>query len=1115
MTTSFRRGVAFCVVVIALTARAAFGQGTPISQGNWTLHAVDSQELQVAGYAATNAFDGNPNTMWATQWSTASPPPPHEIQINLGAVHAVSGFRYLPRQDGGPQGRIAQYEFYVSLDGATWGTAVASGTFPNTAAEKQVVFTAKSGRYVRLRALTEVNGQPWTTVAELNVLATGGAAPISQGNWTLQSVDSQELDVCCYVATNAFDGNPNSIWVTRWFSASPPPPHEIQINLGAVYAVSGFRYLPRQDAPQGRIAQYQFFVSMDGTNWGTAVASGTFPNSAAEREVLFAAKTGQFIRLRALTEVNGQPWTTVAELNVLATGGNQPPNGTITSPMNNVTISPGQSVTFNGSGRDPDNNLPLTYAWNFGVGGPPPSTSQNPGTVVFPTAGVFTVTFTVSDSQGTPDPTPATRTVTVQSTSTATLIPQTGWSVRFVDSEEINGGNYRASNAIDGNPNTTWTTQWFNGGPPPPHEIQIDLGSSNSIAGFRYLPYQPWQPGRVGEYEFYVSTDGVNWGAPVATGAFPDVNTSTTRDVMFVPKTGRYVRLRALTEVNNFFVLTAIAELNVWRAGSGTNQAPTVTINTPAQNLSIVAKSAISLTGIATDPDGHEPLIYRWSFGSGSGVADMTTLNPGLVHFDRSGTFAVTLTATDALGRSTTATRTVTVVGGQLLATTGWTLRFVDSQETGGANNGAVNAFDGNASTLWATQWVAAQPPPPHEIQIDLGATRQIVGFRYLPRQDGLTIGNIGQYEFYVSTDGVNWGTPAALGTFGPDSSMKEVTFTLRSGRYIRLRALTEVDGFPYSVAAEIQVLQRQCIAPSAWLVQPRSGYLQRAANLPLVADACLSQTGQGVSFVVDGVPLVTDFAAPFQTTASGLSAAEHVVDAFLVDSGGNPIDGDATFDRSTPVGIGDSYVAMGDGITRGNGDDISTDDNSADGRNLLGGYTSILADGLTAARGYPVTVLNAGVNGGSSLTGAAEVNSRLLQYPNANYFLLMYGHNDASAQRPSGLGLTPQNPGYAGSYKDFMQRIITAVRATGKVALLAKHPAIIPLNGAADTVMQQYNMVIDELVAANAIPVVPPDFHTYFKTRTATHYSNTVEPNGIGYQSMAELWLQAILGAP
>ena len=63
------------------------------------------------------------------------------------------------------------------MDGANWGTAVASGTFPNSATEKQVTFTAKTGQYVRLRALTEVNGQPWTTVAELNVARNAGQPP--------------------------------------------------------------------------------------------------------------------------------------------------------------------------------------------------------------------------------------------------------------------------------------------------------------------------------------------------------------------------------------------------------------------------------------------------------------------------------------------------------------------------------------------------------------------------------------------------------------------------------------------------------------------------------------------------------------------------------------------------------------------------------------------------------------------------------------------------------------------------------------------------------------------------------------------------------------------------
>src|SRR4029434_2086837 len=140
------------------------------------LHFVDSEETAVSGYSARNAFDGNPASMWATQWSNGTALPPHEIQINLGGVFSVSGFRYLPRQDGESYGRIGQYEFYVSIDGVNWG-AVAAGVFVSSAVEAQVTFTAKLGQYVRMRALTEVGGYPWTTVAELNVLAaTGGSS---------------------------------------------------------------------------------------------------------------------------------------------------------------------------------------------------------------------------------------------------------------------------------------------------------------------------------------------------------------------------------------------------------------------------------------------------------------------------------------------------------------------------------------------------------------------------------------------------------------------------------------------------------------------------------------------------------------------------------------------------------------------------------------------------------------------------------------------------------------------------------------------------------------------------------------------------------------------------
>src|SRR4030067_580649 len=95
--------------------------------------------------------------------------PPPEIQIDLGWIYAVDGFRYLPRQNTSQNGTIKDYEFYVSADGFTWGSPVASGTFANTKAEKEVRFTAKTGQYVRLRALSEVNGNPWTSAGESDV----------------------------------------------------------------------------------------------------------------------------------------------------------------------------------------------------------------------------------------------------------------------------------------------------------------------------------------------------------------------------------------------------------------------------------------------------------------------------------------------------------------------------------------------------------------------------------------------------------------------------------------------------------------------------------------------------------------------------------------------------------------------------------------------------------------------------------------------------------------------------------------------------------------------------------------------------------------------------------
>jgi lysophospholipase L1-like esterase len=954
------------------------------------------------------------------------------------------------------------------------------------------------------------------------------AQVIPHTNWSLRYVDSEETLVGeNNAAVNAFDGNVNTFWHTKWYASNPPPPHEIQINLGAVYKMSGFRYLPRQDVGvNGRVGKYEFYVSTDGTNWGTPVSAGTFANSATEKEVLFAQKAGQFVRLKALTEVNGNPWTSMAEINVLGLStGNQPPNGVINAPSGNVTITKGDSVKFTGTGMDPDSNTPLTYRWNFGGAGIVDSTTQNPGAVTFNTAGTFTITFTVTDTLGLFDYTPATRIITVL--SNLPVISRTNWSLRYVDSEDLIGeGGHLAVHTFDGNINTYWHTKWAGGSPPAPHEIQIDLGAVYNMSGFRYLPRQGGRVnGKIGRYEFYVSTDGTNWGTPVVTGTF--ANDATEKEVLFAPTTGQFVRLKALTEVNGN-PWTSMAEINVLGNLSSGNRSPNGTIDTPSWHMTINVGESVNFSGTGTDIDNNTPLTHRWNFGD-AGIPISTAKDPGLLQFNKQRTFIVTFTVTDALGCSdpTPAIRVITVNGGgfgggSVIPHTYWSLWYVDSEELlVGENSAAVHAFDGNVNTFWHTKWVGGSPPAPHEIQIDLGAVYNMSGFRYLPRQDGGVNGKIGRYAFYVSTDGINWGNPVVGGTFANDATEKEISFNPKTGRFIRLWAQTEVNGNPWTSMAEINVLHKCQEPPSVQILQPKDFYLQKSSDLYVFTQACLDtnlHVGWGVKFTVDGGPgnggrEYTDYISPFEATFSNLSMSEHVVDVFIVDALGNVVSGNMTHDRAVQIGIGDYYVAVGDSITFGTGDSDFSDDNSLDGRNTGGGYSPILNDLLTQAKGYPHTIVNEGKTGRTSADGVSLIPSLLMKHPNAQRYLVQYGTNDAggSPPIPSGKGLKPGNRGYTGSFKDNMQQIITSINNAGKEVSLAKVPIALK-SKQKNILIQDYNIAIDELKGdpTNRITVMLPDFYTYFATHSG-EYTDNLHPNGIGYRSMANLWFRAL----
>ena len=135
---------------------------------------------------------------------------------------------------------------------------------------------------------------------------------------------------------------------------------------------------------------------------------------------------------------------------------------------------------------------------------------------------------------------------------------------------------------------------------------------------------------------------------------------------------------------------------------------------------------------------------------------------------------------------------------------TTWTLVSADSEETAGEDGHAVNAFDGSASTYWHTQW--QDSPLPHEITIDLGARYSLTRMRYTPRNDGNQNGMVKDYEFYVSDSDIDFGSAVEAGTFGSATTPTSVDLPATAGRYIRFRALSSINGMPYSAVAELDV---------------------------------------------------------------------------------------------------------------------------------------------------------------------------------------------------------------------------------------------------------------------------------------------------------------------
>jgi len=77
----------------------------------------------------------------------------------MHSTQLVTGLSYVPRHDSSMAGTIGKYAIYVSSNGTSWGSPVATGTWANNRGTKDAVFAAVSARFVRLTALSEAGNR--------------------------------------------------------------------------------------------------------------------------------------------------------------------------------------------------------------------------------------------------------------------------------------------------------------------------------------------------------------------------------------------------------------------------------------------------------------------------------------------------------------------------------------------------------------------------------------------------------------------------------------------------------------------------------------------------------------------------------------------------------------------------------------------------------------------------------------------------------------------------------------------------------------------------------------------------------------------------------------------
>ncbi len=523
-------------LILSLGAFSVSAEGAKLDKSGWKIEVSS-----MFGNSAQYAIDGKAESYWHSFYEVVDGTAankagaPHELTITLPSLTVISGFSYTPRTGGSTTGFVTKYELYAA-DATSGLRLITSGEFEKKLEEQAVKFdsnieaktivfkmtetVATSGVVAEFDLFSEDSSLKRKALSEFSgVVEKKVTTEVVEGknSWTAEVSGAMgKMD-----GKWVLDGDRSTYWHTFYevvdgvAGNKTPPPHDLTLDLGREYVISGFSYTPRTgNSTTGRVTKYEIYGS-DGSSNFVLIGNGEFEATEDIKTVKFKNNIPVKKVLFKITDCVGICGV-VAEFDLIKED----------STLSKVALSSVKAESLAaGAAKTEEKKEPEATKPEAPVTGGSGEGNKVEGEVPV-------------DER---------------------YVDKNGWTAYAKDSFPT--GN-TIEKSIDGDPRTFWHSYYTAGAdgenvrPPMPYDVIYTLPVVETVAGFCYTPRQSSgsNSGRVLEYELYATADDSDNWVKITEGKF--TNDDAAKDIDFIANIDvKKVMFRITSGMNKYAVI--------------------------------------------------------------------------------------------------------------------------------------------------------------------------------------------------------------------------------------------------------------------------------------------------------------------------------------------------------------------------------------------------------------------------------------------------------------------------------------------------------------------------------------------------------------------------------